>query len=121
MPMTANATLDAIAINIVMVNAVVKRGEKVFNAYMIVSIRFELLVVVVGSARLFSFCYSVVNRNEWGGIASSRYGCTIRTQNKSVKFFFKFFFRRVWGCGCGGVGVARVGVGAAGWRWAGAG
>ena len=67
--MNANATLAAIAIKIVMVNAVVKRGEKVFNAYMISSIRFELLivvVVVVGSARLFSFCSSVVNRNEWG-------------------------------------------------------
>ena len=53
--MNANATLAAIAIKIVMVNAVVKRGENVFNAYMISSIRFELLVVVVGSARLFSF------------------------------------------------------------------
>ena len=31
--MNANATLAAIAIKIVMVNAVVKRGEKVFNAY----------------------------------------------------------------------------------------
>ena len=50
--MNANATLAAIAIKIVMVNAVVKRGENVFNAYMISSIRFELLVVVVGSARL---------------------------------------------------------------------
>ena len=68
--MNAKATLVAIAIKIVMVNAVVKRGEKVFNAYILSSIRFELLVVVgvsVGSARLFSFCSSVVNRNEWGG------------------------------------------------------
>ena len=48
--MNANATLAAIAVKIVMVNAVVKRGEKVFNAYMIVSIRFELLLV--GLARL---------------------------------------------------------------------
>ena len=66
--MNANATLAAIAIKIVMVNAVVKRGEKVFNAYMISSIRFNWLVVVggFGSARLFSFCSSVVNRNEWG-------------------------------------------------------
>ena len=55
-----------------------------------------------------------------GGIAPSRYGCTIRTQNKSVKFFFNFFF-----VGCGRVGVGawvwargcgRVGVGA--WVWA---
>ena len=67
--MNANATLAAIAVKIVMVNAVVKRGENVFNAYMISSIRFELLVVVVvGSARLFSFCSSVVNRNEWGSL-----------------------------------------------------
>lgn len=64
--MNANATLAAIAIKIVMVNAVVKRGENVLSAYILSSIRFELLVVVVGSARLFSFCSSVVNRNEWG-------------------------------------------------------
>ena len=64
--MNANATLAAIAVKIVMVNAVVKRGENVFSAYMISSIRFNWLVVVVGSARLFSFCSSVVNRNEWG-------------------------------------------------------
>ena len=50
--MNAKATLAAIAVKIVMVNAVVKRGEKVFNAYMMVSIRFNWLVVVVGSARL---------------------------------------------------------------------
>ena len=31
--MNAKATVDAIAIKIVMVNAVVKRGENVFNAY----------------------------------------------------------------------------------------
>ena len=31
--MNANATVVAIAIKIVMVNAVVKRGENVFNAY----------------------------------------------------------------------------------------
>ena len=65
--MNANAALVAIAVKIVMVNAVVKRGEKVLSAYMIVSIRFELLVVGgFGSARLFSFCSSVVNSNEWG-------------------------------------------------------
>ena len=58
--MNAKATLAAIAVKIVMVNAVVKRGEKVFNAYMISSIRFNRLVVVVGwlgSAVLFLlFC-----------------------------------------------------------------
>ena len=67
------------------------------------------LVVVVGSARLFSFCSSVVNRNEWGVIASSRYACTIGAKKKGVKFFFKFFFRWVWALGCGRSGVgARV-------------
>ena len=59
--MNAIATVDAIAIKIVMVNAVVKRGENVFNAYMISSIRFELLVSCccwLGSAVLFLlFCY----------------------------------------------------------------
>ena len=65
--MNAKATVDAIAIKIVMVNAEVKRGENVFNAYMMCSIRFNwLLLLLVGSARLFSFCSSVVNRNEWG-------------------------------------------------------
>ena len=43
--MNASATLVAIAIKVVMVNAVVKRGEKVFNAYILSSIRFELLLV----------------------------------------------------------------------------
>ena len=67
--MNAKATLAAIAVKIVMVNAVVKRGENVLSAYMMVSIRFNwLVVVVVGSARLFSFCSSVVNRNEWGSL-----------------------------------------------------
>ena len=127
MPMNANATLATRAASIVMVNAVVKKGEKVFNAYMMIT-PFVLIIVVVGgfgSARLFSFCSSVFNRNEWG-IASSRYACTIRTQNKHVKFFFKFFFRWVWARGCGRVGVGawvwvrgcgRVGVGA--WVWVG--
>ena len=67
--MNAKATAVAIATSIAIVNAVVKRGEKVFNAYMIVSIRFDYCwLLVCRLARLgFSFCYSVVNRNEWGG------------------------------------------------------
>ena len=48
MPMKVRATLATSAVNIVMVNAETKRGEKVFNAYILSSIRFELLVVVVG-------------------------------------------------------------------------
>ena len=47
-----------------------------------------------------------------GGIASSRYVCTIGAKKKGVKFFFKFFFRWVWARGCG-----RVGVGAWVGRW----
>ena len=57
--MNANATVVAIAVKIVMVNAVVKRGEKVFNAYMMVSIRFDYCWwwVWLGSAVLFLlFC-----------------------------------------------------------------
>ena len=66
-----------------------------------------------------------------GVIASSRCVCTIRTQHKSVKFFFNFFFSLgvgawVWarGCGCLGVGAwvwvlgcGRVGGGAWVGRW----
>ena len=99
--MNANATLAAIAVKIVMVNAVVKRGEKVLSAYMISSIRFNWLVVVVGSARLgcslSALLLSIVTN---GVIASSRCVCTIGTKKKGGKFFFKFFF-----VGCGRVGV----------------
>ena len=114
--MNANATLAAIAVKIVMVNAVVKRGEKVLSAYMISSIRFELLLVGVSVGRLgcslSALLLSIVTN---GGIASSRYGCTIGAKKKGVKFFLNFF-RWVWGRGCGGVGVgAWVWVGAAGW------
>lgn len=49
--MKERATAATIAANIVMVNADVKKGEKLFNAYMMVSIRFELLLVG-GLARL---------------------------------------------------------------------
>ena len=73
---------------------------------------------MIGSARLFSLCSSVVNRNEWA-VTSSRYACTIGTKKKGVKFFFKFFFSlgvgaRVWVLGCGCVGVLGSVGGAAG-------
>ena len=42
--MNANATLEAIATSIASVKAVVKRGEKVFNAYMM----FAPFVLIVG-------------------------------------------------------------------------
>lgn len=86
--MKEKATVAAIATNIAIVKAVVNRGEKVSSAYMINSIRFNCCWLVIdGSARLFSLCSSVVNRNEWG-IASSRYACTIGAEKKGVKFFF---------------------------------
>ena len=127
------------------VKAVVKRGEKVLSAYMIVSIRFNcwLLLLARLGCSLSAFLLSIVTN---GVIASSRYVCTIGAKKKGVKFFFKFFFRWVWvlGCGCSGVGAwvwvrgwGRVGVGVwvwgvwvwgcgsvgggAGWGWAGAG
>ena len=72
MPRNANATVAAIAIKIVMVNAVVKRGENVFNAYMIVSIRFNWLLV--GLARLgyslSALLLSIVTNGEHCLIAS---------------------------------------------------
>ena len=87
-----------------MVNAEVKRGEKVFNAYMIFApfvLNCWCVGQLVGSARLFSLCSSVVNCNEWS-ITPSRYGCTIGTKKKGVKFYLNFFFV---GCGCLGVGA----------------
>lgn len=104
--MKVRATVTAIAASIAIVKDVVKKGEKVFNAYILSSIRFNCCLCVGWSARLFSFCSSVVNRNEWA-ITPSRYGCTIGAKKKGVNFFFKLFFRRVRvsGCGCRGVGV----------------
>lgn len=121
--MKERATVAAIATSIAIVKDVVKKGEKVFNAYILSSIRFNCCLCVGWSARLFSLCSSVFNRNEWG-IASSRYGCTIGAKKKSVKFFFKFFFRRVWvsGCGCRVwwcVGEGRRDGDGAGWMEAG--
>ena len=107
--MNAKATAVAIATSIAIVNAVVKRGEKVFNAYMIVSIRFDYCwLLVCRLARLgFSFCYSVVNRNEWGGSLPHRVMAALYAHKTKVSsFFLNFFF----------VGCGRVGVGA--WVWA---
>ena len=139
--MNAKATLATMAASIVMLNAEVKRGEKVFNAYMLSSIRFNCCCCCwLGSAVLFLlFCCQA---SRMGVIASSRYACTIRTQNKGVKIFLSFFFVGCGRVGVGRVGVGRVGVGrvgvgawvwvrgcgrvgrqvgAAGWGWAGAG
>ena len=88
--MNANATEAAIVIKIVMVNAVVKRGEKVFNAYILSSIRFELLVVVVvGLARLgcslSALLLSIVTN---GCIASSRRWVHYRRKKERCQVFF---------------------------------
>ena len=125
--MNANATLATRAASIVIVKAVVKRGEKVLSAYMIVSIRFNcwLLLLARLGCSLSAFLLSIVTN---GVIASSRYVCTIGAKKKGVKFFFKFF---LVGCGCvgvgawvgargcGGVGVGGVGVGVWVGRWGG--
>lgn len=97
--MKERATVTAIAASIAIVKADVKKGEKVFNAYIMLSPFVLDCWLVCWSARLFSFCSSVFNRNEWG-IASSRYACTIGAKRKGVKFYFNFFF-----VGCRGVGV----------------
>ena len=53
MPKKAIATLAANAVNIVMVNASTNSGEKVFNAYILCSIRFDCCIGVIdGLARL---------------------------------------------------------------------
>ena len=46
--MKAIATLAEMAISIVIVKACAKSGEKVLSAYILSSIRFELLFVVIG-------------------------------------------------------------------------
>ena len=98
--MNAKATLAAIAVKIVMVNAVVKRGEKVFNAYILSSIRFELLVMGV-SARLgcslSALLLSIVTN---GGHCLIALCLHYRREKERCQVFFKCFF-----VGCGGVGV----------------
>ena len=107
--MNAKATLAAIAIKIVMVNAVVKRGEKVFNAYMISSIRFELLVMGV-SARLGCSLSALLLSIVTNGSLPHRVMSALYAQKKKVSsFFLNFFF-----VGCGGVGVGA-------WVWDGGG
>ena len=116
--MNASATLVAIAIKVVMVNAVVKRGEKVFNAYILSSIRFELLLVCLLArlgCSLSALLLSIVTNGGYRLIALCLH---YRRKKERCQVFFKFFFRWVWARGCGRVGRQ---VGAAGWRWAGAG
>ena len=88
--MNANATVVAIAIKIVMVNAVVKRGENVFNAYMISSIRFELLVgwlllLARLGCSLSALLLSIVTN---GVIASSRRWVHYRRKKERCQVFF---------------------------------
>lgn len=60
MPIKVRATVDASAITIVIVKADVKRGEKVFNAYILSSIRFELLFVGWLGYSLSALLFSIV-------------------------------------------------------------
>ena len=122
--MNANATVDAIAIKIVMVKAVVKRGEKVFNAYMIVSIRFDYCCWLVGLARLgcslSALLLSIVTNGGHRLITL----CVHYTHTKQkCQVFFKFFFSLgvgawVWARGSvgggGGMEMGGRGMGQAG-------
>ena len=130
-----------------MVNAVTNRGEKVFNAYMIVSIRFDCWLLLVGLARLgFSLSSLLLSIVTNGGSLPHHVMAALYAHKRKVSsFFLNFFFvgcgcsgvgARVWarGCGCSGVGawvwVRGCGCsgrwvggrdGGAGWGWAGAG
>lgn len=105
--MDVRATLAIIATSIAIVKADVKKGEKVFNAYMMMSPFVLNCWLCDWSARLFSFCSSVFNRNEWG-VTSSRYACTIGAKDNGVNFFFNFFFVGWWWWGGGCMGVGRL-------------
>ena len=136
--MNANATLATRAASIAIVKAVVKRGEKVLSAYMIVSIRFKGWLLL-GLARLYCSLSALLLSIVTNGGGHCRITlCLHYTHTKQrCQVFFKFFFRWVWvlGCGCLGVGAwvwvlgcGCLGVGAwvgrwggAGWGWAGAG
>lgn len=111
--MKERATVAAIAASIAIVKADVKKGEKVFNAYIMLSPFVLDCWLVCWSARLFSLCSSVFNRNEWG-ITSSRYACTIGAKRKVVNFFFKLFFVGCVASGCVASGVVVCGCVVAG-------
>ena len=122
--MNANATAVAIAVKIVIVKAVVNRGEKVFNAYILSSIRFELLLV--GLARLgcslSALLLSIVTNG--GSLPHRVVSALYAHKTKVSSFFLKFFF-----VGCGSVGVGAwvgrwgggMGMGGRGMRRAGLG
>ena len=119
MPTNANATLEARATSIARVKAVVKSGEKVFNAYMIFTPFVLNCWLVMGwLARLGCSLSALLLSIVTNGVSPHRVvGCTIGTKRKGVKFFFKFFFSWgvgawVWARGCG-----RSGVGAWVGRW----
>ena len=119
--MNANATLATRADSIVMVNAEVKRGEKVLSAYMIVSIRFNCWLLVFWLARLgcslSALLLSIVTNG--GSLPHHVMHALYAHKTKVSTFFLNFFF-----VGCGRVGVdawvwtrgcGRVGVGV--WVW----
>ena len=112
--MNAKATVDAIAIKIVMVNAVVKRGENVFNAYMISSIRFELLLLLLArlGCSLSALLLSIVTN---GGSLPHRVMHALYAHKTKVSTFFLNFFSLGVGAWVGGRGRGEVGGGAPVW------
>ena len=129
--MKVRATLATRAISIVMVNDSTNRGEKVFNAYILSSIRFELLVIGDLLARLGCSLSALLLSIVTNGASPHRVMAALYAHKTKVSsFFFKFFFvgcgasgvePRVWSLGCGASGVEpRVwGCGAAGYGWGG--
>ena len=117
--MKERATVAAIATSIAIVNEAVKKGEKVFNAYICVSIRFNCCLWCdrLGCS-LSALLLSIVTN----GVSPHRVMRALYAHKTKVSsFFLSFFF-----VGCGRVGVGawvwapgcgRVGVGAWVGRW----
>ena len=102
MPKKAIATLAKMAISIVMVKACAKSGEKVFNAYILSSIRFDLLCWCVGwlGCSLSALLLSIVTNGVYLIALCLHY----RRKKERCQVFFKFFFSlgvgaRVWARG----------------------
>ena len=108
MPTNANAIEAAIAIKIVMVKACAKRGEKVFNAYMIFTPFVLNCWLVMGwLARLGCSLSALLLSIVTNGVSPHRVMAALYAHKTKVSsFFLNFFFD----------GCERLGVGA--WVWA---
>lgn len=105
--MKERATVANRAMAVVIVKTVVKKGEKVFNAYMILApfVLFVVLAIGVWGCSLSTLLFSIVT-NELYLIALWVH---YRRKNKRCQvFFLNFFFVGcgvwsvgVWVCGCG--------------------